>query len=107
MARTGHRSVNGVNGVRLYKRISEEQQQALLDVINLVTNGSKEACPPDTKMPRIGVMDYKCSLEKSFAMETSANQKGSVTPQSTLPSLTLSACTNVTTINCNFTPVSQ
>ena len=40
MSRTGHRSVDGV---RVYKRICEEQKQEMSDVLNNATNGCTES----------------------------------------------------------------
>ncbi len=52
MTRTGHRSVQGV---RTYKRVSDDQKLALSKVLNAATNGEMldESNPPPEKKPKI------------------------------------------------------
>ena len=49
MSRTGHRSLDGV---RTYKRVSEEQKMALSSILNATTNGCKQqqAVQPQTEL---------------------------------------------------------
>ena len=61
MARTGHRSVEGV---RSYKRISHEQRQTLSEVLNSATNGNEE---PNTEVKKPRIEELQKSVDISIA----------------------------------------
>lgn len=89
MTRTGHRSIEGV---RTYKRVSDEQKQALSEVLNSATNGvGQESYAPDTKKPRI-------EFEKSVGVSV-ASGRAVCSSQTMLPPMHFSGCTQIT-INC-------
>jgi hypothetical protein len=57
MSRTGHRSLDGV---RTYKRVSEEQKMALSSVLNATTTGSKQkqqTVQPQSKKPKLELVE--------------------------------------------------
>ena len=50
MSRTGHRSIEGI---RSYKRVSEDQRVVLSDILNSATNGTTNGTTNDTKRPKL------------------------------------------------------
>lgn len=66
MARTGHRSIEGV---RTYKRVGEELKQALSNILNAATNGEE----PRSKKQRIDseAEDTETLLPASYSSITS------------------------------------
>ena len=56
MSRTGHRSIDGV---RTYKRVSEEQKMALSSVLNATTNGTEQQ---QTVQPQAELLSKKPKL---------------------------------------------
>ena len=85
MARTGHRSVEGV---RSYKRVSAEQRLALSEVLNSATNGNKESLAPDVKKP--------CHETLKQSVVSLASGKAGGSSESIVPSLNFSGCSQIT-----------
>ena len=70
MARTGHRSLEGV---RAYKRVSTDQKQSVSRILNSATNGKQAdstAGLPDVKKPKIEVKAGPNTLEFNQAIYT-------------------------------------
>ena len=94
MSRTGHRSIQGV---RAYKRVSEDQKQALSSVLNSTTNGEEPATAPLVmKKPKVELTTQHLTLNTG---------KENIIPldfshKSSLPSMNFSGCSSVT-INFN------
>ena len=72
MSRTGHHSLEGI---RTYKRISDEQQQAVSTVLNDATNGTP---PAEKKMKSIEIAASQtnntlCKTELPFQLAVDSN----------------------------------
>ena len=88
MARTGHRSIEGV---RAYKRVGEEQKQTVSSILNAATNGEEP------------VMKKQCleteRVHESCSSVTSSNSLSVSTfhPKMSLtPSINFTGCNNIT-----------
>ena len=93
MARTGHRSVEGV---RSYKRISHEQRQTLSEVLNSATNGNEE---PNTEVKKPRIEELQKSVDISIA-----NGQAGYSSSSMLPSMNFSGCSQITINYSPYTP---
>ncbi len=89
MTRTGHRSVQGV---RTYKRVSEDQKQALSSVLNAATNG--HALPPAEKKAKVEVLS---NCTNGTAMEQcSSSTSGSKLDLENVPVFHFTGCSSIT-----------
>ncbi len=94
MARTGHRSIQGV---RSYKRISDGQRHALSDMLNAATNGSQ---PPEKKAKLEVVIETNERPQKKpkleVVTETNERTEKSHCLDTLPPQLNFSGCTSIT-----------
>ena len=84
MERTGHRSIDGV---RAYKRSSEEQHRSISNVLNAATNGST---PVET--PKKLKLDSNAPIEQSPSVQTPSQKP---LQQQVLPNISFTGCSNV------------
>ena len=84
MERTGHRSIDGV---RAYKRSSEEQHRSISYVLNAATNGST---PVET--PKKLKLDSNAPIEQSSSVQTPSQKP---LQQQVLPNISFTGCSNV------------
>lgn len=97
MARTGHRSTDGI---RTYKRVSADQQKALSDILNNPTNEGPEDSPSTApKKPQ-----ESTASDKENSLSTPTVTAPSL-PLSAVPVMNFSGCTGNVTIN--FGPSQQ
>ena len=85
MERTGHHSIDGV---RAYKRTSEEQHQFVSDVLNAATNGATQV-----EMPKKQKLDICALIEQSTLVQTLSQKP--IEQRSALPNMSFTGCNNV------------
>ncbi len=97
MSNTGHRSLDGV---RCYKRISEEQKQHMSDVLNSATNGHQpddDYQPGNLKKPKLTTAP--ASTTKSLSVQNKSSTFN-VSTNNNPPIFNIEGCSTVT-INYN------
>jgi hypothetical protein len=106
MDRTGHRSLDGV---RRYKRISDEQRQTTSDILNAATNGDCSAPCPLSKKPRVNENESSSSFT-SITISCISNSQVAISnnfnmPKSnkdySFPQIIFNGCSSIT-VNYNY-----
>ena len=95
MSRTGHRSVQGV---RTYKRVSEDQKLVLSSVLNAATNGNVEKvetndCQPQKK-PKLDV-SAACK-SSTITIDTTSAPSTSTLNLENIPTFHFNGCSSIT-----------
>ena len=95
MARTGHRSIEGI---RVYKRVGEEQKQALSDILNAATNGEQ----PHLKKQRLEEGTESDTSLHAIHSSVKSTESISVThpTSSHTPTIHFAGCSSIT-VNFN------
>lgn len=98
MDRTGHRSVDGI---RRYKRISDDQRREASDVLNSATNG--DVCVIPSKKPKTlpASMSVTTSNSSQIALVNSFSDRQSVHHPPSFPQMVFNGCSSIT-INNNY-----
>ena len=98
MSRTGHRSIDGI---RKYKRISNEQKEATSEVLNSATNGEPLSIVKKSKLSKEENDDSCTSVSVVSSTQVAVNNSfnSSVRPTSSsamVPNITFNSCSSVT-----------
>ena len=104
MSRTGHRSIEGV---RTYKRVSEEQAKAVSEVLNTATNGQSiythEIHNLTSKKIKLDESSNDSSVTAFIAASSSSSSSSVITPStssSVPPTFNFTGCSSVTINFC-------